>query len=336
MSVPRCWLLSEGYAGLQAQGLGLAEAAGLTPELRVLAPRAPWRFASARFWPSPLAPVAASLAPPLPDVAITCGGMGAVVGAALRARGERPGGAQSGGAEAGGRLPDGVRPNGIRVVQVQHPRMDPRRFDVVVVNRHDRLTGPNVIVTRTALHRVTQARLATAADAWRGVFAALPRPLVAVLVGGSNGRHRLDPAVGQMLAAKLAAMMDSDRVGLMLTPSRRTAPAVTGALADALIPRGAFVWDGSGVNPYFGMLALADAVVATEDSVSMVSEAVATSAPVLLAELPGRSRRIGQFTEGLLADGRVRRFTGRMEMWPAEPLDDTAEAGAEVRRRLGL
>lgn len=311
MSGPRCWLLSEGYAGLQAQGLGLAEAAGLAPEPRVLAPRPPWGVLSARLWPSPLAPVAAAVAPPLPDIAITCGGTAAVVGAALRLR-------------------------GVRVVQVQHPRIDPRRFDVVVVNRHDRLTGPNVIVTRTALHRVTSERLAAAAEAWRPEFAALPRPLVAVLVGGSNGRFRLDASVGQGLAAQLAGMMDCDRVGLMLTPSRRTDPAVMRALAAALAPRGAFVWDGTGENPYFGMLALADAVVVTEDSVSMVSEAVATQAPVFLAELPGQSRRIGQFTQDLLADGRVRRFAGRLELWPTAPLDDTAAAGAEVRRRLGL
>ena len=311
MSAPASWLLAEGYAGLQAQGLGLAEAAGLAPELRLLTPRPPWGVISARFWPSALAPVAASLAPPVPAIAITCGGTAAVVGAALRGR-------------------------GVRIVQVQHPRIDPRRFDVIVVNRHDRLRGANVIVTRTALHRVTPARLAAAAASWQERFAALPRPLVAVLVGGSNGRFRLDTPVARQLAARLAAMMDQDRVGLVLTPSRRTEPAVTQALADALAPRGAFVWDGTGENPYFGMLALADVVIATEDSVSMVSEAVATPAPVLLVDLPGRSHRIGAFTEELLAEGRVRRFTGRLDRWPCAPLDDTAAAGAEVRRRLGL
>ena len=52
------WILSEGYAGLQAQALGLAEAAGLAPELRVLAPRAPWKWVAASLWPAPLAAVA--------------------------------------------------------------------------------------------------------------------------------------------------------------------------------------------------------------------------------------------------------------------------------------
>ena len=83
--------------------------------------------------------------------------------------------------------------------------------------------------------------------------------------------------------------------------------------------RGGWIWDGTGENPYFGLLALADAFVVTVDSVSMVSEAVATHAPVMLARLPGKSRRIGLFTDALLADGRVRPFEGRLETWPVQP-----------------
>ncbi len=302
-------ILSEAYAGLQAQALGLAEAAGLSPRLVPLASRAPWRWLPARLWPAPLA--ATGLVRPAEPLVIGCGGVAAAVGAALRGA-------------------------GTRVVQVQNPRMDLRRFDLVVANRHDRIAGPNVIVTRTALHRATQARLAAARAEWAARLAHLPRPLVAVLIGGSNGRFRLEQAEGEALAAQLAGMMEQDRVGLALTPSRRTAPAVRAALSQALEPRGAWIWDMQGDNPYFGLLAHADAIVATMDSVSMVSEAVATSAPVLLAALPGRSRRIGLFTEGLQADGRVRTFTGRLEMWPTAPLDDTQEAADAMRRRLGF
>jgi mitochondrial fission protein ELM1 len=214
--------------------------------------------------------------------------------------------------------------------------MDPRRFDLIVVNRHDELSGPNVVVTRTALHRVTPARLMEAAAHWRPHFEHLRRPLVAVLIGGSNGRFRLDASVGGDLACQLATMMRRDGVGVAATPSRRTDPAVTRVLTETLAPLGGYVWDGSGDNPYFGMLALADAVVVTVDSVSMVSEAVATEAPVLLAALPGRSRRNRLFMEALLAEGRVRAFAGRYETWPVASLDDTPAAAAEMRRRLGI
>ncbi len=307
--MPLTRILCEDYAGLQSQGIGLAEAAGLPAETLVLVPRRPWPCVAARLRPSPLA--ATGLAPPFPELVIAVGGVAAAVGAALRRR-------------------------GARVVQVQHPRMALDRFDLIIAAAHDRISGPNVIVTRTALHRVTPARLAAAAALWAPRLAHLPRPLVAVLVGGANGRFRLDRAAGARLGAELAAMMRGERAGIALTPSRRTGAAALAALRVALEPLGGYVWDGTGENPYFGLLALADAIIVTVDSVSMISEAVATNAPVMLAPLPGRARRNAVFVAALTAAGRVRPFAGRLERWPVAPLDDTSLAAAEMRRRLGL
>ena len=302
-------ILSEPYAGLQSQALGLAEAAGLSPAIVELHPRKPWSWFPAASWPAPLRGVGLTEAPA--DLLFTAGGTAGAVGAALRRQ-------------------------GARVVQVQNPRMSLQKFDLVVANRHDGLSGPNVIVTRTALHRATPARLAAAALVWGPRLAHLPRPLVAVLVGGSNGRLRLEAAEGAALAVRLAEMMKRDKPGVALTPSRRTAPEVRSALQNALVPLGAWIWDMEGENPYFGLLALADVIVATSDSISMVSEAAATPAPVMLAELPGRSRRIGLFLRGLLDEDRLRPFDGRLATWPVTPIDDTQAAGAEVARRLGL
>ena len=307
--VRRSVIYAADYAGLHAQALGLAEAMKLEPELRPVRPRAPWRWVAPQFWPSPLR--AAGVSDPGNALLFTAGNIGAHLGAALR----RPG-----------------RP----VVHVQHPRMPPARFDAVVVNRHDGLEGSNVVVTRTALHRATPARLLAARVEWGQRLAHLPRPLVAVLAGGSNGRFRLDRNVAADLGASLAGAARQAGAGIALTPSRRTGPDATAAFRAALEPGGGWVWNGENDNPYFGLLACADLIVVTEDSVSMVSEAAATAAPVLLAPLPGRSRRIRQFSALLEADGRVRRFRGGFESWPVSPVDDTEAAGQQVRRLLGL
>ncbi|WP_235704495.1 MULTISPECIES: mitochondrial fission ELM1 family protein [Acidiphilium] len=309
---PVARILCTDLAGLRAQALGLAEAAGFTPDCRVITPKTPWSFLSPMLWPDPRRAIdPAALAPPEGDLLIGAGG-------------------------AAARLLGTLRRRDLPAVIVQHPRMDPTRFDAIVAAKHDGITGPNVIVTRTALHRVTAARLAEERTLWQPVFAQLPRPLVAVLVGGSNGRYRLDAAAARAFADGLATMMDRDRVGLMLTPSRRTDAGARATLAEALAPRGAWIWDMTGENPYFGMLALADAIVVTADSVSMVSEAAATAVPVLLARLPGRSVRIGAFMDDMVACGRARNFAGRLDLWPAESLNDTPMAAAELRRRLGF
>jgi uncharacterized protein len=214
--------------------------------------------------------------------------------------------------------------------------MDVSRFDFVVANRHDEISGPNVFVVRTALHRVTPERLAAEAEIWRPRLAHLKRPLVAVLVGGNNGRFRLDINVGAKLAIDLAAMASRDDVGIAVTPSRRTDPAVTALLTEALTPHGGWVWDFSGENPYFGLLALADLIIVTQDSVSMISEAAATSAPVLFAPLPGSSRRQRIFLQTMMQEDRIRQFDGHFTSWNVSPLNDTPAAAAEMRRRLGI
>lgn len=308
----QCSILTERLVGLENQARGLAEAAGLAPRIAHLAPRGPWRHVPARFWPDPAATAGLAAGALADGLVIAVGGKAAAVGAALRRRDGRP------------------------VVQVQNPRLPLDRFDVVIANRHDEIAGPNVVVTRTALHRVTAARLAEARAAWAGRLGRPGRPLLAVLVGGSNGRLRLGPAEGRRLASALAAIARRDDVAIAATASRRTDPAVIAALDDALRPVGGMLWKGEGENPYFGLLAHADAILVTADSVSMVSEAAATAAPVLVMALPGRSRRIALFLEGLQRDGRIRRFRDRFETFEARPLDDTAEAAQEMRHRLGL
>ena len=79
---------------------------------------------------------------------------------------------------------------------------------------------------------------------------------------------------------------------------------------------------------------LADAVVVTCDSVSMVSEACATGKPVLVAELDGGNAKFRAFHATLREAGHTRPFRGELERWATRPPDDTERVAAEVRRRM--
>ncbi len=74
------------------------------------------------------------------------------------------------------------------------------------------------------------------------------------------------------------------------------------------------MWDGTGDNPYFAFLALADAIVVTEDSVNMVTEAAGTGKPVYVQSLPGRSTRLARFHRLMQERGATRPFEGRLEV----------------------
>jgi uncharacterized protein len=315
MTPQSCWILSEKIAGHDAQSRGLAQALGITPTVRTFRVRAPWRYLSPRLWLDPFGAVAVDggLTPPWPDLVISCGGRGAALGAAIKTA-------------------SGSQTHAIHILK---PRIDPRRLDAVIVPRHDDLSGPNIIVTRTALTPVTAATIASGAKRWRDVLGALPRPLIAVLVGGSNDRFRLTPEGAGKLGQALSDLARRHGAGLAITTSRRTGSANEAALRAAVAGTGAYFWDGKGDNPFFGLLALADTIVVTEDSVSMTSEACATGKPVYIVRLEGESRRIRRFHEMLQHDGITRPFTGTLEQWSYVPPDDTGRAAAEIRARFG-
>jgi hypothetical protein len=313
MTEPRTgWALTQGAIGMENQALGVVEALGLDATVKRLKPPWPWHGISPRFWLARDRTLVRPLAPPWPDVLVACGRHAGGIAAAFK----RMAGASC------------------FVVYVQRPPLPIDSFDLVVAPRHDGLEGPNVFVTEAAVHRVTAAKLAAAAERFRPLYADLPRPRVALLLGGSNGRHRLTVPVAEKLGVDLARLAKGAGAGLMVTPSRRTDPAALAALATRLAGTGARIWDGQGENPYFAMLALADHIMVTEDSVSMTSEALATGRPVHTVALHGASRRIDFFHETLRRQGLTRRFDGTLPSWSYAPPDDTARAAAEIRRRL--
>ncbi len=310
-----CWVVTDGKPGMENQCLGLAEAMGLRPVVKRVALRPPWRQLSPailRFgnrWA--LTRQSDRIEPPWPDVLIATGRHSVAPSLAV-----------------GAASPDTFR------IQIQNPAIRPTLFDMVVVPRHDRLRGPNVTVSRGALHRVTPAVIAAAAARLGPAYAHLPRPIVAVLIGGTNGAYTMTEAVMTDIAGKLATLARQSGAGLLVTPSRRTGAANEAILRHALAGLPASIWDGSGENPYFAFLALADALVVTPDSVNMVTEAASTGKPVYIAALPGGSRKFDAFHQGLAADGVTRRFDGQLESWSYPPLDDTAQIAAEAWRRI--
>jgi uncharacterized protein len=311
-----CWIITPGAAGFESQARGLAEALGLAPEFKRVRVKAPWTWLPGRFWLRPLQALAAgsdALTPPWPDLVISCGRIAAPLALAIKRA--------SGGAT--------------HAAHIQDPLLPPGAFDIVIAPRHDGLAGANVLTTVGAIHPVTAAKLDAAAERWRAAFAALPRPLIGVLIGGSNGRYTLDERITSELANRLAGLARQRGAGLAVTPSRRTGAENERVLRDRLAGLPAFVWDGQGDNPYLGILALADTIVVTEDSVSMTSEALATGKPVYVVRLSGHSRRQRRFHDELIAAGYTRPFEGELASWSYAPPDDTARAAAECRRRFG-
>ena len=286
----------DGKIGDVVQCVGIAERLGLRPDLKVLRPRPPWSWLAPR---GPLDPreapgaLSSPLAPPYPDIAIASGRRAAPAMRALKRA-------------SGGRS---------FTCFLKDPRTGPGAADVIWVPEHDPLRGPNVVVTLTSPHGITPERLAAERGAPDPRLAVLPPPRTGLVLGGRSSHYRFEKADVERLVA-IARLALADGAGLMVTPSRRTSPTLVAALAaladEPPFRARAFVWDGRGPNPYVALLALADALVVTGDSVNMLGEAAATGAPVHVVEPSGGHPKVTRFIDGLVARGAVRRWAGRL------------------------
>lgn len=320
----RIWTLSDGHAGNVRQATALAAALGdNAARAWTLAAKAPWR------WLAPHRPPGSawafggefrrSLNAP-PALAIGCGRQAALATRLLRE-------------------------HGARAVQILDPRIDPRHWDLVITPAHDQLHGDNVLPMLGSLNPVDDAWLAQARDDF-SVLAPLPYPRTTLLLGGPSRHARMGDALAAHFA-RLERVLRREGGSLLVTTSRRTPDAwralvrqhfatIPGMRWFAGTPGAQSPATGEDDNPYPGLLAWADRIVCTPDSVNMLSEACATRVPVFAIDPASTQGRLRRFNEALIADGRLRVLDDELAAYPVEPLRETARVAAAVRERLGL
>lgn len=317
------WAVSDGRAGMENQALGLAEAiARLTPA-EIVVKRVTWRAGFDRLpsslkAPWMLNPASDAVWPAVderwPDVWIGTGRATLPLSADVKRR-------------SGDRT---------FVVQTQDPRWRTDVYDLVVAPAHDGLTGPNVLSIVGSPHRVSQSALESGAAPFAGVLAPLPRPRVAVLIGGRSAAFDLPEDHAAALADRIAETVWKAGGAAMVTFSRRTPDAARRLLRERLAALPGMIWDGEGPNPYFAFLHAADHVLVTEDSANMAAEAASTGKPVhVLPMVPLKpGPKFARLHAALRAHGATRPFEGTLATWTYPPLNETERAAREVLKRL--
>lgn len=302
------WVLSDGKAGDLGQCLGVAERLGLLAESRVIAPRAPWKWLMPLSWRTPFA------IDPLEAPGKASGPLKGFMPQLVIASGRR----------AAAYLPAIKRASGGRcfTVFLKDPRTSPEIADFLWVPQHDALRGPNVMTTLLSPHRLAPEKLAQARLSLRREIAALPGPRVAVLIGGNSRDYTFNTFDIARLVADLSHLAKQG-ASLMVTPSRRTPEELKAALIGIIAAHGGYYWDGETTNPLLEMMASADALVVSADSVNMIGEALVTGKPVLVFRPTGGSRKSDEFLRGLTEAGFVRPFNGGLERYNYEPQDAT-------------
>ncbi|TVR99444.1 MAG: nucleoside-diphosphate sugar epimerase [Rhodospirillales bacterium] len=313
------WVLADDRPGNRSQCLGVAEALGL-----------PFRVVDVTYGPLAVLPDALlwssllgvsaetrrQLMPPWPDVAVGAGRRAAPVVRAVRRLSRRRSFA----------------------VQLMDPGSHRGAFDLLAVPAHDRLRERrNLLVTAGSPHRVSAAALDAAGAIWAPRLAALPRPRIAVLVGGTTRHAVFTPAMARDLGRTVSALAAAAGGSLMVVTSRRTGAAGDALFAEIGGPHHGFRWGDPADNPYLGYLAVADAVIVTGDSASMCTEACATAAPVYIYAPDGLATdKLRRLHRTLFAAGYARPLSDGLDFWQHPPLRPADVVAAEIRRRRSL
>jgi mitochondrial fission protein ELM1 len=311
MSALQVWAVSDGRAGIENQALGLAEAIGRSTAAEIHVKRVhlrtPWNWLHPGFNPAPRQALTVGsdpIEPPWPDIWIGCGraSIPFSMGVRLWSRGRT------------------------LVVQLQDPRINPREFDLVAPPQHDGLEGGNVLPIVGACHRVTAERIVSEAGPPLAVLLEQTRPRFVALIGGKSKRQDIGARRARAHSEALALLKNGTGGSLAVTLSRRTGAAARTVFAARLAPHCALFYDPAtshGANPYFAMLATADAIFVTADSVNMATEAAATGKPIHVLPVDGRGGKIERFHASLRARGCARPFRLPLEFWSYPPLTET-------------
>lgn len=211
-------------------------------------------------------------------------------------------------------------------------------IDLMVVPEHDHVTPrPNIITTLAPLHAVTPQGLTIAKREWLERFSHLPRPWIALCLGGNTKRGGYSDVEWRELVQR--AMLLAGQGSLLVTTSRRT-PVEALNLIDTLlkVPHLYHRWDRDKENPYLAMLGAADGIIVTGDSLSMCAEACSTGKPVFIyssthvAPTKHRELHAALITRGL---AHPLTNTSKLDVESATaPLDEVGSVAEEILKRF--
>lgn len=289
------WVITNAYAGIVNQALGLAERVVETSEKmygeclalahKVVELKPLWRMISPYvLWGGRYAPTHDSdvLHAPWPRLIIAAGRHAILPALWVKSQSQAT-----------------------KVLYLQDPRMRYDAFDAIVCPYHDYVAhdlarkGGHILPILGATHRVTHGTIEAACTRFASTFAALSAPRISVMIGGENKLYHMDLAWAQMLVAHLVRLHTQHNASLLITCSRRTPHEVQAYLRSELSqkipPHALYLYTGEGDNPYMALLGMGDILLVTCESVSMISEACSTTKPVYMIPLPQKKSSIGKF-----------------------------------------
>ena len=223
--------------------------------------------------------------------------------------------------------------NEIFNIHIQDPKVSYKHFDLIISPEHDKIKGDNVLTTKGSIHYLTKKEIAD-----NSKYLQLDKgkkQVVAFIIGGPNKYYNYSEEQVHFIFNKVKNLFTPDKFKIVVIPSYRTPERIIKKAFNT------FGFNHHVVKiidkkAYLGSLALADYIIVTCDSTSMISEAAVTGKPVYAAMMkPNRNiRRFKSFYNQFKELGIIKELTDSIDSWSYDKLDEVNRIAPLIKEKM--
>ena len=222
----------------------------------------------------------------------------------------------------------------IKNIHIQDPKVNFQNFDYIISPEHDDLKGENIISSKGTIHYLTITEIEEKKN-YLSDRVAKEKKIITLILGGPTKYYTYSNQNILNIFSKISKQILNKDFQLIVIPSNRT-PIKTIELAKKFFSKEHLIIDRVDKNAYLSSLGVADYIIVTCDSSSMISEAALTGKPLYVAIIPPSKKdtRFQNFRKLFEKMNIIREFDGKLETWNYEKLDETKRIAYEIKNRL--
>ena len=218
-------------------------------------------------------------------------------------------------------------------IHIQNPKVNSKHFDIVISPIHDNYYGPNVIHSKGAIHYITQLEIDNAKSYLKKNINS--EKIVSLILGGPNKYYNFDKDQLVNIFNQIKSNFISKSYKVIVIPSIRTPKSII-ELAIKEMSSCGYVANIVDKQAYLSAYSLADYIVVTCDSTSMISEAAASGKPIFVAHMkPKRNNyRFKRFFDLFKKMGIIRDLGEKVETWSYNKHNEAQRIAVELKNKI--
>ena len=221
----------------------------------------------------------------------------------------------------------------IMSIHIQDPKVSLGNFDYIVAPEHDGLFGSNVLQSKGAIHYLRDDELDENKTYLKSQIN--KEKVVSFIVGGPNKYYNYEDSLIDVIFSKVKKNFIENDYQLIFIPSMRTPKNIINK-AKEYFDHNQIIIQDIDKKAYLSSLELADHIVVTCDSTSMISEAAMTGKPIYVAQMPNvkKNDRFQKFFELFESLNIIRNLENSVEKWNYKKLNETDRISSYIKDQL--